>query len=271
MMLGSTGWFLVTAIAAVIGWAIGIHLGKHENPSVSRVGIILGIVLLGTWVWLVRNPSVAVHVIPVGILSRVEGVGAVPVFMLVIGIAWGKSKVTRQKYVAGWACVLGMLYFLHGGIWMLQTTPSQSLANEVDQSGYVRQTQYYSCVPAACASAMNILGYPTTEAEMGILTDTRPGTGATMLRAMDGLRKRLDGTLYSVELVAPDYDQLKMLPMPAVAPLKFEATMQHMVTLLSVTDNMVKMADPSDGILMLSRDEFEDYYRQQVLVFKHKN
>ncbi|QDU33596.1 Peptidase C39 family protein [Poriferisphaera corsica] len=270
-MQGSANWFLLSALVAVGGWMLGLRLGRNGNPSVGRVGIAVGIILLGTWAWLVRNPSVAVQVIPVSILSMVEGIGAVPIFMLVIGIAWSKSQQTRQKYVVGWACVLGTVYFLHGGIWMLQTTPKESLASEVDRGQYVRQTQYYSCVPAACASALNILGIPTTEAEMGVLTDTRPGSGATMLRAMNGLRKRLATTSFTVELVAPDYNQLKLLPLPAIAPLQFEATMQHMVTLLEISSEHVKLADPTDGILYLNRNEFEEYYLRKVLVFRHKN
>ena len=85
---------------------------------------------------------------------------------------------------------------------MIQSTPRNAFGRQTS-SGPVMQSQDYSCVPAACATALNQLGLPTTEAEMAELTQTRPGTGATLIRALAGLRERLAGTSFSVELVQP--------------------------------------------------------------------
>ncbi|WP_432799973.1 cysteine peptidase family C39 domain-containing protein [Poriferisphaera sp. WC338] len=265
-MLSSAGWFFIIAVLAVLGWTLGLHLGQHKNQNASRIGLILGILFLGIWVWLLRHPSLALNIIPLGILSKIEGVAAVPFFMLIVGIARGKSNVPRQRHLTGWACVLGAIYFLHGGIWMLQTTPAKSLAQEVDPSTLVRQSQYYSCVPAACATVLNRLGYPTTEAEMAVLTETRPRTGATLLRAMHGLQQSLKYTTYNVKLIEPDVDQLKTIPLPALTPLQFESTQQHMVTILAVNKYGIRIADPSDGILFFDWPQFETYFRNKVII-----
>ena len=230
-MLGSASWFVLTAMVAIGGWLVGVYLGKNKNLAMGRLGMVVGLLMMAAWVWLIRHPAVAVRIVPLGVMSRLEGIGAVPMFMLVVGVAWGRSRVMRQKYLAGWACVLGAIYFLHGGIWMLQTTPTQALGNELDRSGNVMQTQYYTCVPAACASALKMLGIKTTEAEMAILTDTRPGTGATMLRAMHGLQQKLNGTDYEVVILEPEADQVGTLPVPMLTPLQFESTQLHMVTI----------------------------------------
>ena len=265
-MSATAVWFVLAALLTMAGWLMGRTLGRGGAVR-AAVGVLLAVGGMFAWAWLIRRPSVAVEVIPVGVLSRIEGVGAVPLFAAVLGVAWSRCHCGRQRVVVAWAMVLGAVYFHNGGGWLLQSTPS-SVMGQTIQSEPVRQSQDYSCVPAACATALNLLGLPTTEAQMADLTQVRAGRGATLIRALDGLGRRLVGTGVTVHLIEPTLSELAALPMPAVTPLQFEPTRQHMVTLTRVTPRGVWFLDPMDGYDSLPLDEFAAVYRGRALIFE---
>ena len=264
--LPAISWFIAVASLAAMAWAVGVSVGRSSAP-VSRTGLLLGVAGLLAWGYLMRHQEVAVQLIPASVLSRVEGVAAVPLFMLVVGIAWTRAHLSRQRHIIGWAMVVGAIYFVQGGWWMLQTTPAMG-QRQATVSGIVLQSQDYSCVAAASATALNMLGIATSEAEMAELTETRPGTGATTLRAMAALERKLVGTGYRVDLVSPDYPRLCLIDLPALTPLQFDATRRHMVTLLSVSPEGVTYADPMEGMAYMDRKSFMKVYRGQVLVLR---
>jgi len=266
--LPTVSWFIATASLAALAWAIGIVLGR-STVSASRAALLGAVAVLLAWGYLMRNQDVAVQLLPASLLSRVEGVAAVPLFMLIIGIAWSKAQMSRQRHVIARAMIVGAIYFVQGGWWMVQPTPAMG-AGHTDGQAYVYQSEDYTCVAAASATALRMLGIPTTEAEMVELTDTRPGTGATTLRAMAGLERKLEGTGYRVDLVSPNFQEMQRIALPALTPLQIDRTRRHMVTILRVTPQSVVIADPTEGTLYLSREEFESVYRGQVLVIEKR-
>jgi predicted double-glycine peptidase len=199
------------------------------------------------------------------VLSRLEGTAAIPIFMMIVGVAWSRSEVLRQRRMALIAAGLGCFYFVQGGMWMLQSTPSVGFAQTVNGQP-VQQSQDYSCVPAASATALNLLSIYTTEAEMAKLTETRPGNGATTIRALNGVRRRLASTPYRAELVELKYEGLVGAPMPALSALQFEPGRRHMVTLLNVSSQHIAIHDPVQGTVNLPRDIFEQFYRGEVIL-----
>jgi predicted double-glycine peptidase len=268
-MVASVGWFISLAAVVLLSFAIGCWLGQGPTRR-AWMGWGIGFVLLGVWLYLQRFPAVAVRAIPVEYLRYLEGTALVPIFMLIIGVAWARSRRPRQKVLTYAALALGIYYFLHGGLWMIQPTPANAFGRTVPHSPLVMQSQDYSCVPAACATALNELGYPTTEEDMAELTNTRPRSGATLIRAMEGLKLRLEGTGETVELVQPaSYEELLVVPLPALTPLHYEAARLHMVTLTHVNKDGVWVADPVSGEILLRRDEFMRYFIGQVLIFHH--
>jgi Peptidase C39 family len=267
--LDSLGWFTALAALAVLGFCAGHRLGR--GPAYRAwASLAMSLLLLFVWSWLERHPAVAVNAIPPHVLSYLEGAGGVPFFMFIIGVAWSRSRLPRQRRVTALAAVMGTIYFLQGSLWMIQTTPSSALGQSPgrDRRSVVMQSADFTCVPAACATALNRLGVPTTEADMAELTQARPGTGATIVRAMDGLERRLAGYPIRVELVEPDYMQLTGLPMPALTPLRVGPTQRHMVVLTHVDDVRVSLIDPQDGRIAMTRREFEQVYEGQVLAFR---
>jgi len=264
--LPTISWFIAVASLAALAWAVGVSVGR-SSIAVSRSALVLSVAGLLAWGYLMRRQEVAVQLIPAAVLSRVEGVAAIPLFMLVVGIAWTRAHLSRQRHVIGWAMVVGAIYFVQGGWWMLQTTPAMGQSRSIGD-GIVLQSQDYSCVAAASATALNLLGIHATEAEMAELTETRSGTGATTLRAMAGLQRKLEGTGYRVDLISPDYARLCRVEPPALTPLQFDAARRHMVTLLNVGPQGATYVDPLEGIAYLERKQFIKVYRGQVLVLR---
>jgi hypothetical protein len=259
------GWFISIAALSSLAWTAGYYLGKWSASSARSV-LLGGLTCMGLWIWLSYHPAVAVKLIPVSILTRIEGVGSVPFFMLLLGLAWSRAMIPRQKRVITLAIMFGAVFFINGGMWMLQSTPEIGFAATISNEP-VKQSQDYSCVPAACAQALDLLGVPSSEQQMAELTQTRPGTGSTTLRAMHGLTQRLQATPYVVELLQVQSRDIRQLPCPILTPLQYEPTRLHMVTIAAVTDIEIRILDPIDGEVLVSWDSFEKVFTGEVLVF----
>ncbi|MEM9414138.1 MAG: cysteine peptidase family C39 domain-containing protein [Planctomycetota bacterium] len=269
-MSASLGWFVGTAVMLPLMWWAGVRVGRVADPMRRGVYIAAVMGLLFLWCWLIRNPSVAVQVLPLSMLARIEGIGGAPLFIFVVGVAWSLGHLARQRAIVAVAMLMGAGYFVQGGWWMLQKTPAEAFAIENGESlGEVLQSQDYSCVPAACATSLRLLGIDTDEAEMARLTETRPGSGATLIRAMHGLEQRLADEGLQPQLIEPDYEQLMVLPTPVLTPLQYEPARLHMVSILNVNRLGVYVADPAVGIEFIPRARFEEIYRRQAIAFEY--
>lgn len=250
----------------------GFRLGHRVGQGADRrtwSTLIVALGMLGLWTWLQHHPGIAVRVIPVGLLSYIEGVAGVPVFLFITGVAWARATRMHQKRLTALAACLGGVIFLQGSMWMLQTTPSAALGDK--QSPVVMQSQDFTCVPAACASALNRLGVSTTEGEMAELTFTRPGTGATLIRALDGLNQRLAGTDFGAEILDATVDQLSLLNMPLLTPLRFESAQFHMVVILDAHPRHgIFFMDPTNGAMRFSSSEFGEVFSGSVIRFNSR-
>ncbi|MEM1446857.1 MAG: cysteine peptidase family C39 domain-containing protein [Planctomycetota bacterium] len=265
--MDEVNWFLLMAMLSVLGWQVGLRLGQH-GVACARATILATATAMVILTYLVKHPSVGVQIVPVSLLARVEGVAAVPLFAVLMGVAWSRSQLRRQRAIVGWALLLGGVYFVNGGMWMLKATPSEVMATGVAGSD-VMQTQEYTCVPAASASALRRLGIEASEAEMAELTRTRPGTGSTTVRALYGINLKLEqaGSDWRAHLVEVSLDELRGLPMPALTPLRFESTRRHMVMIRGFTTRGVRVTDPVDGSLIFRDPEFEELFTGEVIVF----
>jgi hypothetical protein len=258
-------WFVGLACGSGAGLLLGCWLGRGSR---RQAWLTLGgaLLLLLVWVALMLHPAAAVKAIPVRWYSYMEGPGAVPFFMVLVGAAWALSRRPRQRWVVALGLVVGVVQFVSGGWWMLQATPAHAFGRSV-RAVPVFQSQTYSCVPAACATALHQLGVPASEQEMADLTHTRPDRGATLVRAMDGLTQRLDGYAWKPLVLEPDIGDLHWLAAPVVTPLRVGHGLMHMVVLQRVDPQGVWVADPLEGLACMQRAEFAAQYSGEVIVF----
>ncbi len=257
-------WFLLMSSLTLLALITGCWLGRRSK-TIARLTLALALILLFAWVYLIHTPALAVVMIPASILTYLEGTAAAPLFMIVIGCALAFAHLPRQRRLVKIAMLCGLFYFLNGGFWMLQTTPTAVLGRDLPEDGAVLQSQDYSCVAAACATALVRLGLHATEAQMAELTQTRSGSGATLIRALDGLERRLTGTRFQPRLLQPTYDQLSMLPMPIITPIQAERS-RHMITLLRFNRYGAWLVDPVVGEFFMVHEDLRAVYTGQVII-----
>jgi len=267
--MSASGWFILQMGLTVLALLWGLRLGRGRR---KRAWLIMGASLgcLGVWIWLMHHPALGLDVFPARVWSYFEGTAAAPIFMLFAGTAYRLAVLPRQRMLITLATGLGVLYFVHGGLWMLQPTPVYAFDQAV-RSGTVMQSQDFSCVPAACATALNTLGIYSTEAQMAELTLTRPGTGATVVRALRGLQERLHQSAWRADLRQLTVEQLRCTPGPMVVPLQFEFDKQHMVVIQRWGQDGVDLDDPMLGPVHLASNDFSRCYGGQAIVFQWDN
>ena len=261
-------WFLLVGALSWGAWLGGARLGGVSVQHARSVLAVAGSMLV-IWTWLMKRPAVAAEVMPVWLLSHIEGIGALPWFVLLLGAAWSRAQRPRQRVLIGWALLLGLMVFVNGGSWMLQSTPSAVMGAQRGQRT-VLQTQDYTCVPAAAATLLNRSGYRTHEAEMAELTRTRPGVGSTSIRAVDGINRFLSqgGSPRRAGLVEVELDAIPPGMLPVMTPMIPDPGRRHMVVIVQIDPRFVKVMDPMEGELLLERSDFEERYVGHVIALQ---
>jgi len=268
-MDGPTLWFFGLATMAVLSLIAGSRLGRWSS-FYSMMILFIALLCICVCSWLQRNPALAAKLIPVGTLQYLEGTASVPFFMLILGIAWTRSCRLRQRALLGVGVIVGMVLFLQSGLWMIQRTPDPTAFEAYPGMSHILlQSQDYSCVSAASATALNLMGYHSTEAQMARYTNTRPMTGATTFRTVEGLQRRLSGTGVDVQLVDARVDQLATLPTPMLLTVNFTSNRRynHMVVLVYTNQQGAQLADPQDGMYFMRWDELKSVIAGPAIYF----
>lgn len=262
--------FVLIIVVSIAAFLLGRRVGGRPGLLALTVAG-LAFVSLCIWSWLQWNPATLVRLVPLSVLSMVEGTAGTPLLAVILGVAWRRSRRGHERAAVVLGFLVGAVYFLRGGMWMVQPLPALAFADETGpRRPVVMQTQDFSCGPASCATALRRLGIWTTELEMADVTQARPVSGTTMIRTLHGLTRRLEQTPWRPRLIKADVDQLARLPMPALALTREQATQAHIVTLLQVAPRVVFVADPVDGLMMLSREQFEEIFTGEAMVFDRK-
>lgn len=143
-----------------------------------------------------------------------------------------------------------------------------SLKTRLDADGICRQSNDYTCAPAAAVTALRRLGLPAEEGEIAILAHTSSLTGTEP----DVLAKELQRRYGADGLVAEyrafkDIADLKRAGL-TVAVIKFNTLLDHCVAVLGVEDNRVAVGDPLNGLSLVSTEEFERQWLFAGIVLK---
>ena len=103
-MPGSALWFVMVAAMLPAAWFGGRACGQIEDKL--RRGCVIGLAfaLLIAWSMLIRHPALAVQILPLAALARLEGIGAAPLFLFMLGVGWHLAVLKRQRAVM----ILGM-------------------------------------------------------------------------------------------------------------------------------------------------------------------
>ena len=263
--MDDVAWFILTVLIGVACWRGGCAAGAR-SAGCARGAAWAGVTGLVLWAWLMKHPEVACRAIPLWLLARTEGVGMVPFFFGLMGVAWSCAGRPRQRAAVGWAVALGLLVFTHNGRWMLQATPVEVLGS-THGDALVLQSQDYTCVAASSASLLNRLGHRTSEAEMAELTRTRPNVGSTSIRAADGINRLLISrtTAKRASILSLPMSQLHSLDEPFLTPLRSAPGTLHMVLVLHVKPTSVELFDPVTGPQRIPPELFAEAYTGHII------
>ena len=131
----------------------------------------------------------------------------------------------------------------------------------IDIDGVCRQTQPFTCGPAAAVTALNRFGVEATEADLAMAARTSPVIGTSPWELYKTLKSdyAADGIEYSF-LYMRSIDQL---PADAVllAVVRDAAATDHCVAVLAVNENTITVADPMAGLVHMPRDSFTQLWR----------
>ena len=119
-----------------------------------------------------------------------------------------------------------------------------------------RQTQEFTCGPAAAATLLTQLGIRTDECEMEQLCGATSVTGTDEIAVCRALRMRLSGTRFRVTLERPGLDRLARHLWPVLARVKSDLLRDHWVVLLAMNDRTAILGDPLRGKVEVPASEF---------------
>lgn len=264
---------------------LGRRLARPSRRAASRAAI--GAIALVVLAAIPRFQPAWLHLlIPLEISIWIEGVLAAPCWMLLVGALWAGQLSPRLKRAAPLMAILGLVYYAFGGIWMVLPNIDPPHPERVTTAGVTLQSRIDTCVPSASATAVRLMGYPTSEAIMCRVTQAKPSRGSTLARAAWGLRRYLAprgirtelSDLSAREVVARAGERT-----PVLVTIRSNLAADHMVVVVGGDSIGVTLLNPSPGVhggvvpafsdatrgVEIYRfDDFEDLYRGAAIVFE---
>jgi hypothetical protein len=269
------------------------------SPLLETVGVIL-LAVLGAWLgrfcsrlpkpWWLLGYFIPLLIIVLAGLPRIKRsleftppiswlvsgrtlfavAGMVTTMVLVTPLSRLQRKRDRQM-VAGFV----ILFVGYASVWpffapVLNRRYQESIVTQMDRDGICQQSTDYNCGPAAAVTALRRLGFPAEEGEIAILAHTSTAIGTPPDVLCRALQKH-----YGPSGLKCEYRQFK-----SVAELKnggitmvvinFSLFLDHYLTVLKVTDDLVIVGDPSRGLRAYTLDDFSKKWRFIGVVLKRE-
>ncbi len=246
-------WFVGLAGGALVCAAVGRALARRSELAARRV---IALSVFGVIIAAVpRFHPIFLHgTLPLDVSVWLEGVLAVFPWMALVGGLSIERFSSRLRRAAPLMFILGVVYFMFGGIWMLLPNidlPPDEQLGPTRGSGVVwQQSRPDTCVPAACATALTCMGVQASERELCEVVQAKPARGSTLARAARGLRDYLQPRGFNVELMYLTPTELALTAepeQPFLVIIRSGYGMDHMIAVLGVSPLGVVIANPSPG------------------------
>jgi len=165
---------------------------------------------------------------------------------------------------------------LYSSVWpffapVLNRNFQASIKTNLDRDGICQQSSDYNCGPAAAVTALRKLGFPAEEGEIAILAHTSTAIGTPPDVLCRALQKQ-----YGLSGLKCEYRHFKSTAELknggiTLAVINFSLFLDHYVTVLQVTDDMIIVGDPSRGLRAYSHEEFAKKWRHIGVVLKRQS
>lgn len=138
----------------------------------------------------------------------------------------------------------------------------------VDIDGVCRQSQPFTCGPAAAVTALHRLGLEATESQLAIQSRTSPVIGTSPWDLYKTLKSNY--TEEGLQLSFLHMDSIDQLPQEAIllAVVRDAPTADHCVAVLGVNENTITIADPMSGLVHMPRESFSRLWRNTGILMQ---
>jgi predicted double-glycine peptidase len=138
----------------------------------------------------------------------------------------------------------------------------------VDRDGVCRQSNGYTCGPAAAVTALRQFGITAEEGDLAVLARTSDALGTPPDVLANVLKRR-----YRDEGIAAHYRYMRDLSevKPGdvfIAVVYFDFTTDHYVTVIEVHDDRLVVGDPLSGKRFMSREAFLNIWQRTGVVLR---
>jgi predicted double-glycine peptidase len=135
------------------------------------------------------------------------------------------------------------------------------LQNRIDTDGVCRQSQPFTCGPAAAVTALNHFGLEAAEGELARRCRTSPVIGTSPWELYRTLKS--DYADQGLECSFLHMNSIDQLPADAIllAVVRDAPVTDHCVAVLDVNKTTVTIADPMAGLIHIPRDSFSKLWR----------
>lgn len=247
--------FWMVCLAA--SFLAGARIGKNRlAASAVSVGCAAMLVLRA---FFRHFPDVEFTLLPFGWYAAVHAWWAGPFAFHLFGAAIRQLRNRREKAALGLLALIFFFAVAYQGWATVKLDPSM-LQGTPNADGVVHQSTKFSCGAAAAATLLTRIGYPTTEREMALRCGTNAVTGTDEIAVAFCLREKLVGTDKQVRMIRADWATLLGTPLPVLATIRHSLVLDHWVVVLKTSSERVIVADPTKGIVTLTRDRFMDQW-----------
>lgn len=263
-------WFETIGVLAIA--ALGMLLGHIASRSgaFSRTAATCFSLLLVVLVLAGRFPSLVHHWPGLYPLAA----GRVRFVLLIFAVTLGLSAPLAQltvPFVRMLTCVIMALYISALTILPFLTPAAiqeqmATVQTQFDADGVCRQTQPFSCGPAAAVTGLRQLGFDAEEGVLAVASRTSPIIGTSTWTLYRTIQDRYTpkGLLCSFGF----FDSLASIPQDAVllAIVRDSAFSDHCVVVVELADEYVLIADPAEGLMCIPAGDFLHIWRNSGIV-----
>jgi predicted double-glycine peptidase len=131
----------------------------------------------------------------------------------------------------------------------------------IDMDGVCRQSQPFTCGPAAAVTALSRFGVQATEGELAMQSHTSPIIGTSPWDLYRTLKSNYASQ--GIEYSFLHMNSIDQLPADAIllAVVRDAPATDHCVAVLSVHENTITIADPMAGLVNMPRESFTHLWR----------
>ncbi|MBP8606261.1 MAG: hypothetical protein KBI46_10550 [Phycisphaerae bacterium] len=258
LWLETGGILLIAAAGIVLGWRAAGSM-RARLFAMAAAFAVVGLILLSRWssLW-----DTFPFLIPIA-ASRLRF--TLLAFAVSLGLTAPLGQL--QSYASRFATCTVMSVFIVILVSLPFLGPAiiqhdlSALPTRIDADGVCRQTQPFTCGPAAAVTALSRLGIKAAEGQLALQSRTSPIIGTSLWNLC-----RTINANYQQQGIRCSFlhlDSLEQIPPDSIllAVVRDAPAADHCVAVLAVREHTITVADPVAGLIHIPRDSFNRLWR----------